>query len=158
MSIFGSVPEVGVFAPNFSLEDQDGVIHNLEDYRGKKLVVYFFPKADTPGWVKQACGLRDNFSNYEKLNISILGVSYDSKASLKSFKEKYNIQFNFLSDSNKEVGKSYGVNRFLFASRKTFLIDEKGILVNVINSVNINTHASDILSLFESLKVSWNQC
>ena len=152
MSIFGKTPEVGEPAPNFVLEDQDGMIHKLEDYKDKKLVIYFFPKADTPGWRKQACGLRDNFSNYEKSNIAILGISYDSINSLSEFKEKYSIQFNFLSDSKKNVGKVYGVNMHFFTSRKTFLIDEKGILVDVIDSVDINTHASDILALFDKLK------
>ena len=89
MSIFGNTLELGKLAPNFTLEDQDGNRRMLNDYRGKKVVIYFFPKADTPGWRKQACGLRDNFENYEKLNIEILGISYDSKATLKKFREKY---------------------------------------------------------------------
>ena len=152
MSIFGSTPEIGEPAPNFNLEDQDGVIRNLKDYKNKKLVIYFLPKADTPGWKKQACGLRDNYSNYEKSNIEILGISYDSKSSLKNFKEKYDIQFNFLSDLEKSVGKAYGVNKYFFTSRKTFLINEKGILVHIIDSVDINTHASDILALFDEIK------
>ena len=152
MPIFGSMPELGEPAPKFNLEDQDGVIRNLKDYKNKKLVIYFFPKADTPGWKKQACGLRDNYSNYEKSNIEILGISYDSKSSLKNFKEKYDIQFNFLSDLEKNVGKAYGVNRYFFTSRKTFLINEEGILIYTIDSVDINTHASDILVLFDKLK------
>ena len=151
MPIFGNMPDIGDPAPRFNLEDQDGFVRKLEDYRDKKLVIYFFPKADTPGWRKQACGLRDNFSNYEKSNIEILGISYDSKSSLKAFKEKYDIQFNFLSDSKKDVGKIYGVNRYFFTSRKTFLINEKGILIHVIDSVDINTHASDILALYDQL-------
>ena len=154
MSIFASTPEVGQLAPNFNLKDQDGISHNLEDYKGKKLVMYLFPKADTPGWKKQACGLRDNFSNYEKSNITILGISYDSESTLKAFKEKYSIQFNFLSDSDKVVGREYGVSWFFVTARKTFLIDEKGILVHVIDSVDINTHATDILTIYESTKKS----
>ena len=149
MSIFGNKLDIGNYAPNFSLEDQDGNKRTLDDYKGKKVVIYFFPKADTPGWRKQACGLRDNFENYEKLNIEILGISYDSKSSLKEFREKYDIQFNFLSDSNKNTGRAYGVSWYFFTSRKTFLIDENGILIQTIDSVDINTHASDIITLFE---------
>ena len=152
MSIFGNTLELGKPAPNFTLQDQDGNRRMLNDYRGKKVVIYFFPKADTPGWRKQACGLRDNFENYEKLNIEILGISYDSKATLKKFREKYDIQFNFLSDFNKSTGRAYGVSWYFFTSRKTFLIDENGILIHTIDSVDINTHASDIITLFEKEK------
>ena len=79
-----------------------------------------------------------------------MGISYDSKGSLIAFKEKYRIPFNFLSDAAKVTGKKYGVNRFLFASRKTFLIDEKGILVHIIEKVNLNTHPLDVLKAFEN--------
>ena len=81
-----------------------------------------------------------------------MGISYDSESTLKAFKEKYSIQFNFLSDSDKVVGREYGVSWFFVASRKTFLIDEKGVLVHVIDSVDINTHATDIIKLFDSIK------
>ena len=73
--LFGANLDIGIAAPNFELKDQDGVIHKLNDYKGKKLVIYFFPKAETPGWIKQACGFRDEFDNYRVNNISILGVS-----------------------------------------------------------------------------------
>tara|TARA_B000000557_G_scaffold104335_1_gene84531 strand:- start:159 stop:407 length:249 start_codon:yes stop_codon:yes gene_type:complete len=81
-----------------------------------------------------------------------LGISYDSKATLKKFREKYDIQFNFLSDFNKSTGRAYGVSWYFFTSRKTFLIDENGILIHTIDSVDINTHASDIITLFEKEK------
>ncbi len=83
----------------------------------------------------------------------VLGISFDSKNSLKAFKEEYRIPFNFLSDYEKKVGKIYGVSRFLFASRKTFLIDEKGILIHIIDEVNLNTHAMDIVKIFEKAKI-----
>tara|TARA_B100000886_G_C20312450_1_gene444463 strand:- start:264 stop:512 length:249 start_codon:yes stop_codon:yes gene_type:complete len=79
-----------------------------------------------------------------------LGISYDSKATLKEFREKYDIQFNFLSDINKTTGKAYDVSWYFFTSRKTFLIDENGILIHIIDSVDINTHASDIINLYEN--------
>ena len=94
--------------------------------------------------------MRDQFNKYEDLNISILGISYDPLKRLKSFKQKNDIQFDFLSDSNKQVAKSYGVDRFLFSSRKTFLIDENGVLVKKINSVDINKHADEILTYFKN--------
>ena len=83
----------------------------------------------------------------------VLGISFDSKSSLKAFKEKYRIPFNFLSDNKKKVGKKYGVSRFLFPSRKTFLIDENGILIHIIDEVNLNTHPMDIIKIFEQAEI-----
>lgn len=137
-------------APNFELKDQNGKIHNLSDYLGQKLVIYFFIRANTPPCKKQACGLRDQFNKYKESNISIIGISYDPIKRLKSFKQKNDIQFDFLSDSKKKVAKSYGVDRFFFSSRKTFLIDENGVLVKTIDSVDIDKHADEILALFDS--------
>jgi len=150
LPLFGSTPEIGEKAPGFSLPDQDGNIRNMEEFIGNKLVIYFFPKADTPGWTKQACGFRDESEKYKNLDIKIIGISYDSPRSLAAFKEKYNIPFDFLSDAQKEVGKKFGVHRFLFTARKTFLIDENGLLVHIMHSVNLHTHPNDIISLFET--------
>jgi len=96
--------------------------------------------------------LRDNYESFKKNNISILGVSYDSEHQLKAFKEKYNLDFNLLSDSKKVMGELYDVNSYhFFAQRKTFLINEDGILVHIIDSVNIDNHADDILKIFNTL-------
>ena len=84
------------------------------------------------------------------MNINIIGISYDSPESLAVFKKKYNIPFDFLSDKQKKVGPKYGVNRFFFTARKTFLIDENGLLVHIVHSVNLNTHSDDIISLFKT--------
>ena len=152
LSLFSSSLTIGEKAPNFNLKDQDGKIHQLNDYKGKKLIIYFFPKAFTPGWTKQACGLRDNYSSFRTKNISILGVSYDSKSKLKDFKERYELKFNLLSDNDKVMGSLYDVTTFyFFPQRKTFLIDENGILVHIINSVNINNHSEDILTIFKNI-------
>ena len=125
-------------------------MHQLDDYKDKKLIIYFFPKADTPGWIKQACGFRDEFQNFEDFNISILGISFDPKSDLKSFKEKYNLPFDLLSDTDKLMGSAYGVNKyFFFPSRKTFLINEKGILVHIFDEVNLHAHPKDILKVFK---------
>jgi len=152
VSLFSSSLTVGGNAPDFTLNDQSGKQHSLENYKGKKLVIYFFPKAFTPGWTKQACGLRDNYISFIENGISILGVSYDSESQLAGFKEKYNLEFDLLSDTDKIMGKLYDVNSFyFFPQRKTFLINEKGVLVHVMNSVNINNHAEDILAIFKKL-------
>ena len=156
MPLFSAIPKIGQLAPDFLLEDQDGKLHSLGYYEGKKLVVYFFPKAFTPGWTKQACGFRDESDNYKELGIVVLGISFDSKNSLKAFKEKYRIPFNFLSDYEKNIGKKYGVSRFFFASRKTFLIDENGILIHIIDEVNLNTHPMDIIKIFEQAEKGAN--
>ena len=151
-SVFGIESELGKLAPEFSLHDQDGSIHRLTDYRGKRLVIYFFPKADTPGWTKQACGFRDESKKFSERNIAILGISYDSQKELKRFKNKYKIPFPLLSDEKKVVGVKYGVDRVFFTARKTFLINEKGLLIHIINEVNLNSHPRDILSIFELVK------
>ena len=153
MSLFGSSLKIGENAPNFILNDQDGKQHQLSDYKGKKLVIYFFPKAFTPGWTKQACGLRAIYSDFALNNISVLGVSYDSESKLSEFKKQYNLEFDLLSDSKKIMGELYDVNSFyFFPQRKTFLIDQNGVLVHIIESVNINSHADDILEIFKKLK------
>ena len=150
ISLFSSSLKLCDSVPNFNLKDQNGRQHQLIDYKGEKLVIYFFPKAFTPGWTKQACGLRDNYESFRKNNISILGVSYDTEDKLKLFKEKYNLDFNLLSDSEKIMGKLYDVNSYhFFPQRKTFLINENGVLVHIINSVNIDNHADDILKIFK---------
>lgn len=147
--LFSTSLKIGELVPKFELYDQNNRIHKLEDYRGKKLVIYFFPKAETPGWIKQACGFRDEFQSFENSQIEILGISYDSKKVLKKFKEKYNLPFNFLSDINKKVGSAYGANKYyFFPSRMTFLIDEEGFLVYVFDDVNLYSHARDILKFF----------
>jgi len=148
-SLFGSTIKVGESAPDFSLVDQDGNLHQLDDYKGNNLVIYFFPKADTPGWIKQACGFRDEFKSFEKYDISILGVSYDGQSVLRSFKKKYDLNFNLLSDSKKEMGNAFGVNKYyFFPSRKTFLINKEGVLIHIFDDVNLHTHPEDILRFF----------
>ena len=149
ISLFGTNLKVGDKAPEFSLNNQDGEICQLGKYKGTKLVIYFFPKAFTPGWTKQACGLRDESKKFKDFNINVLGVSYDSESKLKAFKEEYNLPFDLLSDSEKIMGSEYGVNSFyFFPQRKTFLIDEKGILVHIFDSVNLSSHPKDILLKF----------
>ena len=139
-------------APNFTLMDQDSVLHTLSDYRGKQVVLYFFPKAETPGWIKQACGFRDAFADFKDKGIKVFGVSYDSPKALKDFEENHHIPFIFLSDEKKIAGKAYGVNRYFFTSRKTFLIEKDGRILKIYDKVDLNSHPDDILNYFDEHK------
>ena len=118
--------KVGDLAPLFTLKDQDKNSHKLSDYLGKKVVLYYFPKADTPGWTIQACGFRDIYDKYLKSDIIVFGISYDSPRSLRKFKKKWKLPFNLLSDSKKEVAVKYGANSPLWTKRITFIINENG--------------------------------
>ena len=135
----------GDAAPQFTLENQDGVFEELTDYLGQRVVVYFFPMADTPGWIKEACGFRNIYSEFEKNNISVVGISYDKPESLRNFKDKFNLPFSFLSDRNKTVARSYGANGIFVPKRMTFVISSQGKIEKIYKKVNINTHAENIL-------------
>ena len=135
----------GEIAPSFELFDQDEKLLLSKNFLGKKLVVYFFPYADTPGWTKEACGFRNIYEEFEKNNITVFGISYNNSEALKKFKTKYNLPFNFLSDKDKEVAKSFGANGMFTPKRMTFVIDERGKIQKIYNKVNINTHAETIL-------------
>ena len=137
--------KVGDMAPDFTLLSQEKKKVTLKDYRGKRVVVYFFPKADTPGWTKEACGFRDAFSEYEKANITVFGISYDSPKSLSAFKKKYNLPFTLLSDRDKLAAKAYGTKSRLWAKRVTFVIDGEGKIEKIYKKMNVNTHAGKIL-------------
>ena len=142
----GIVLSNGDDAPLFSLKDQDGNIHNLKDYKGKRIVVYFFPMADTPGWIKEACGFRNVYIEFEKNKIVVLGISYDKQKSLRDFKDKYNLPFNFLSDSTKAIATSYGANGLITPKRITFVIDPDLKIEKIYNKINVNTHAEKIIT------------
>ncbi len=143
--------EVGETAPDFTLMDQDGNPHTLSAYHGHKVVVYFYPKDDTPGCTKEACSIRDDFMKFEQKGIKVFGVSYDDTPSHKKFAEKYDIPFFLLSDLDKSVSKAFGASGLFFPSRKTYLIDEKGVLVKVYENVDVTTHGSQILDDFASM-------
>lgn len=140
-------------APDFSLADQDDRIHKLSDYRGKWVVLYFYPKDDTPGCTKEACNFRDFLDTFKEKGVAILGVSKDSVISHKKFAEKYHLNFPILSDESKEVIKAYkawGKKKFLGREfegtlRMTYLIDPKGEIGKVYKNVNPTIHASEIL-------------
>jgi len=133
-------------APSFSLRDQDGKTHNLSDYKGMRIIIYFFPMADTPGWIKEACGFRNIYSEFEKNNIIVIGISYDKTRSLRDFKDKYNLPFDFLSDSTKSVALIYGANGIFAPKRMTFVINSELKIEKIYNKINVNTHAEKILT------------
>lgn len=139
---------VGEPAPEFSLSDENGKMHSLSHYRGQKIVVYFYPKDDTPGCTKEACGIRDEFSSFVDNQIVVFGISYDNASSHRKFKKKFDIPFHLLSDENKSVSKLYGADGTFFPSRKTYLIDEDGKLLKIYDKVNVLNHAEDILRTF----------
>ena len=145
--------QVGDKAPDFKVNDQDGNSISLQDYKGKKLIVFFYPKADTPGCTAEACNLRDNYAELQKQGIELLGVSADTEKRQNKFKEKYNLPFPLLADENKVVINAFGVwgpkkfmgREFDGIHRKTFLINEEGIIENVIDKVKTKDHAAQIL-------------
>ena len=120
------------------------------------MVIYFYPKDDTPGCTKEACGFRDNYGLFEKNGIVVLGISYDSPESHQKFKEKYNLPFILLSDETKNVAKAYGayegITKFMWPKRITFLIDETGKILHVFEKVTVTEHAQDVLNAFQQIK------
>jgi peroxiredoxin Q/BCP len=140
-------------APNFSGTDQDGNVHTLADYKGKKLVVFFYPKADTPGCTAEACDLRDNFERFKANNYALLGVSADSAKAQSKFKNKYEFPFPLLADEDKVVIQAFGVwgpKKFMGKEydgihRTTFVINEEGVIDEVIAAVKTKEHAAQIL-------------
>ncbi len=135
----------GTPAPNFTLPDQEGILHTLEEFRGKWILLYFYPKDDTPGCTLEACGLRDNFEALAKYLV-IIGVSGDSVESHKKFTDKYDLPFLLLADRDKSLSESYGTRGFPFAKRTSFLIDATGVIVKIYENVNPNMHAKEIVS------------
>ena len=139
----------GDLAPEFTLPDQDEADHTLSDYRGQKVLVYFYPKDDTPGCTKEACGLRDAYADYQAANIAILGISYDTPTSHRAFIDKHQLPFTLLSDAKKQVAELYGTKGiYPLAMRRSFLIDEDGRIVKIITNVDVTTHSQDVLRYF----------
>ena len=145
--------KTGNKAPNFSGLDQNGTSHKLDDYKGKKLVVFFYPKASTPGCTAEACDLRDNYTRFQANNYALLGVSADSAKAQAKFIEKYDLPFPLLADEDKSVIQAFGVwgpKKFMGREydgihRTTFVIDENGIIEYVISEVKTKEHAAQIL-------------
>lgn len=145
--------EVGTKAPSFTLPDQNGTMHSLEDYRGKKVVLYFYPKDNTPGCTKQACGFGELYPQFQEKGAVVLGVSKDSVASHKKFEEKYGLPFTLLSDPEKEVIQAYDVwkektmygKKVFGVVRSTYLIDEEGTIVRAFGKVKAAENPQQML-------------
>lgn len=145
--------KVGDKAPDFTANDQDGKKISLHDYKGKKVVLYFYPKDQTPGCTEQACNLRDNISDLTKAGYVVLGVSSDNEASHKEFQQKYNLPFSLVADNDKSINEKYGVwvekeregKKYMGTARTTFIINEEGNITHVIDKVDTKTHAGQIL-------------
>jgi peroxiredoxin Q/BCP len=144
----------GTVAPDFRLQDDQGKEISLSDFRGKKVVLYFYPKDDTPGCTKEACSFRDGFKEIQKAGAVVLGASADSVESHKKFKEKYNLNFPLLSDPGKEMIEKYGVwkeksmygKTFMGIERTTFVIDEKGKIQKIFPKVKVDQHYDEVLA------------
>lgn len=147
----------GDAAPDFSTKDERGLPVRLSDLRGQRVVLYFYPKDDTPGCTKEACSFRDNFQEFKDAGIRVLGVSLDAEDSHQAFISKYNLPFTLLSDTDHSVSDAYGVygeqswgdKKFMGVARKTFLIDEEGKIKKVFDKVNVEQHADEVMKAFE---------
>lgn len=146
-----ALPTVGSPAPDFQAMATSGGNLSLADFKGKWLVLYFYPKAFTPGCTSESCSLRDGHAEIQKTGAVILGVSLDSLVTQIEFKKKYNLPFELLADEKKEIAKAYGVLGLLglYAKRKTFIIDPQGKLAHVIDSVNSGNHDNEVLDVLK---------
>jgi len=144
---------VGDSAPDFETKDQNGQPLKLSDYRGKKVVLYFYPKDDTSGCTAQACDLRDNYADLRAAGYEVLGVSVDGEKSHQKFIGKYDLPFSLIADTDKQVVEAYDVwkeksmygRKYMGTARTTFLIDENGIITDIIDKVDTKKHTEQIL-------------
>ncbi|HNY94756.1 MAG TPA: thioredoxin-dependent thiol peroxidase [Flexilinea sp.] len=152
--------KVGMPAPNFTLPDQMGKIHSLSDFRGKKVVLYFYPKDNSAGCTRQAIGFRDLYEEYMRLAVEIIGISKDSEKSHQKFIESHALPFLLLSDPELNVIKAYDVwkEKNLYGKvtmgivRTTFIIDEDGIIIKIFQKANANTNAKEVLEYLQSIR------
>jgi thioredoxin-dependent peroxiredoxin len=146
--------EEGKPAPDFALTSDSGETVKLSELRGKPVVLYFYPKDDTPGCTAQACGIRDDYGRFEERGAVVLGVSPDDESSHVKFKKKYGLPFTLLADPSHEVSEEYGVwkeknyagKKYMGVERSTFLIDSEGTVTKVMRRVKPDTHAADVLA------------
>ena len=149
-------PGAGAAAPDFELRDQNGQLHSIEDYRGQWVVLYFYPKDDTPGCTTEACEFRDDVFAFKNLDCQILGVSLDDESSHREFAEKYSLPFPLLADTTGTASDAYGVKvrrvGMTLAKRQTFLIDPDGNIARHYAEVDPKTHSKQLLADLESIQ------
>lgn len=153
------VLQVPQTAPLFELNDQNGKLHRLEDYRGDRVLLYFYPKDDTPGCTTEACNFRDDYSAYQEAGVTILGISPDSEDSHAKFSEKYQLPFTLLADPDHRVCEAYGVwgtkkmfgKEFEGVFRTTYLIDPEGQIEEVFENVKPEDHSAEVLEKLQPL-------
>jgi peroxiredoxin Q/BCP len=146
----------GSTAPAFRANDAEGNSISLKELRGQKVVLYFYPKDDTPGCTKEACSFRDGFAKFKREDIKVIGVSPDKEAKHKKFAAKYDLPFTLLADTDKAIAEAYGVwgekkfmgRTYMGVLRTTFLIDEKGKIKKIFEKVKPEEHASEVLAAF----------
>ena len=147
--------EIGTKAPEFSLPDENGEIRNLSDYKGKKLILYFYPRDNTPGCTKQACGFGELYPQFGEKGVEIIGISKDSVASHKKFKEKYSLPFTILSDTELQTIQAYDVwkEKKLYGKtsmgivRTTYLLDENGVIIKAMDKVKAAENPEEMLEM-----------
>jgi peroxiredoxin Q/BCP len=152
-----SLLAVGTQAPDFTTTDQDGKKRSLSDFKGKRVILYFYPKDNTSGCTKEACAFRDHFDEFRRLGVEILGVSVDSEKSHQSFVQKHGLPFTLLADTDKRLVEAYGVwgekslygKKYMGTNRVTYLIDEGGKIAAVFPKVKPDTHAEEILAILQ---------
>jgi thioredoxin-dependent peroxiredoxin len=150
----------GILAPGFKAHDQNGKEHKLSDYRGKFVLIYFYPKDDTSGCTKEACSIRDAWPDFKKLKVQVFGVSIQDEKSHKKFADKYKLPFTLLVDTDKKLVEKYGVwaeksmygRKYMGTLRQSFLVDPKGKIAKIYEKVNTETHAIDVLEDLRKLK------
>jgi peroxiredoxin Q/BCP len=137
---------VGTQAPNFTVKDTNGNTVSLSNYQGKAVVLYFYPKDDTPGCTKEACSFRDSYAEYQGKDVAVFGVSMDDEASHQQFTAKFNLPFPLLADTDGAIAKAYDVDGGGYAKRVTYVIGDDGTISHVFTTINTETHAKDILA------------
>lgn len=148
----------GSAAPAFKTTDAEGQSVSLKDFRGQRVVLYFYPKDDTPGCTREACSFRDAFGDFKKADIRVLGISTDNEASHKKFTKKFDLPFTLLTDTDHSIADKYGTygqkkfmgRTYMGVHRKTFLIDEKGKIKRIFEKVKPDEHAREVLEAFNS--------
>lgn len=152
--------KVGDKAPAFSLKNTDGKTVKLSDFKGKKVVIYFYPRDMTPGCTVEACGFRDDYAQLKKRSVEILGVSGDDQASHQKFTEKYSLPFTLLSDPDHTMMEKYGAwgeksmygKKFMGILRITYVIDEEGKIAHIFKKVKTDTHSQDVIKVVDGMK------